>query len=100
MFGAIELPTRRISWELSRGLISGIAVKLIMPGKDLGGMVFTIFIGIAGALLGGTISSLFGFGVVTGFILAVWLSRLGAHCCSKLHTESGRDRGPRPIFLT
>ena len=49
------------------GLIAGIVAKLIMPGKDPGGMIVTSLIGIAGAVVGGSISSMLGFGDVTGF---------------------------------
>jgi uncharacterized membrane protein YeaQ/YmgE (transglycosylase-associated protein family) len=35
------------------GLIVGIIAKLLMPGSDPGGMIVTILLGIAGALVGG-----------------------------------------------
>jgi uncharacterized membrane protein YeaQ/YmgE (transglycosylase-associated protein family) len=35
------------------GLIVGAIAKLLMPGKDPGGMIVTMLLGIAGALLGG-----------------------------------------------
>lgn len=57
-----------LSW-IVLGLIVGIVAKLIMPGKDPGGIMITIVIGIAGALLGGFISSALGFGSVSGFNL-------------------------------
>ena len=37
-----------------------------MPGKDPGGIIVTILIGIAGAVIGGWIGSVVGFGSVTG----------------------------------
>ena len=37
------------------GLIAGAIAKLLMPGKDPGGFIVTILIGIAGALVGGFI---------------------------------------------
>jgi uncharacterized membrane protein YeaQ/YmgE (transglycosylase-associated protein family) len=50
------------------GLIAGGLAKLIMPGKDPGGCLVTVLIGIAGAMLGGWIGTEFlGFGSVTGF---------------------------------
>jgi uncharacterized membrane protein YeaQ/YmgE (transglycosylase-associated protein family) len=55
-----------ISWIVF-GLIAGILAKLIMPGKDPGGMIVTILIGIAGAMVGGYISTYFGYGNVSGF---------------------------------
>ncbi len=55
-----------ISW-IALGLVVGIVAKLIMPGKDPGGLIITILIGIAGAMLGGFVSSSLGLGTVTGF---------------------------------
>ncbi|HET6159693.1 MAG TPA: GlsB/YeaQ/YmgE family stress response membrane protein [Dongiaceae bacterium] len=51
------------------GLIAGILAKMVMPGRDPGGFIVTIVIGIVGALLGGFISSRLGFGEVTGLNL-------------------------------
>ncbi len=48
------------------GLIVGALAKWIMPGDDPGGIFITILIGIAGALLGGFLSTALGFGDVTG----------------------------------
>ena len=47
------------------GLIAGSLAKWIMPGRDPAGCVFTIFLGIAGALVGGVIGSYFGWGEIT-----------------------------------
>jgi uncharacterized membrane protein YeaQ/YmgE (transglycosylase-associated protein family) len=57
-----------ISWIVF-GLIAGILAKLLMPGKDPGGMIITILIGIAGAMVGGFISTFFGNGDISGFDL-------------------------------
>ena len=48
------------------GLIVGALAKWIMPGNDPGGIFITILIGIAGALLGGFLSTALGMGAVTG----------------------------------
>ncbi len=55
-----------LSWIVF-GLIAGAAAKFIMPGKDPGGMIITILIGIAGAFVGGFIGSFLGMGDVSGF---------------------------------
>jgi uncharacterized membrane protein YeaQ/YmgE (transglycosylase-associated protein family) len=57
-----------ISWIVF-GLIAGVLAKLLMPGKDPGGFIVTILIGIAGAMLGGFISTSLGYGDVSGFDL-------------------------------
>lgn len=65
-----------ISWIIM-GLIVGIAAKWIMPGKDPGGFVITILLGIAGAFVGGFIASLVGLGSVTGFNIGSFLIAIG-----------------------
>jgi len=49
------------------GLVVGMLAKLLMPGKDPGGIIITILLGIGGGLLGGFIGSYLGIGSVTGF---------------------------------
>ena len=44
------------------GLIAGALAKLIMPGRDGGGIVITILLGIAGSLLGGFLFNMIGIG--------------------------------------
>ncbi|MFZ1290902.1 MAG: GlsB/YeaQ/YmgE family stress response membrane protein [Melioribacteraceae bacterium] len=55
-----------LSWIVF-GLIAGAIAKFIMPGKDPGGMIITILIGVAGAFVGGFIGSLLGLGDISGF---------------------------------
>ncbi len=57
-----------LSW-IAFGLIVGILAKWVMPGRDPGGIVVTILIGVAGALVGGYLGTLVGLGDVTGFNL-------------------------------
>ena len=62
-----------IGWILF-GLVLGIVGKLLMPGRDPGGFVITILLGIGGALLGGFVGQSLGFyreGEPAGFIMAV-----------------------------
>ena len=47
------------------GLIAGSLAKWILPGRDPAGCLFTIFLGMGGALLGGLIGSYVGWGEVT-----------------------------------
>lgn len=49
-----------LSWILF-GLVVGVIAKLLMPGRDPGGFIVTILIGIAGALLGGFVGRAMGF---------------------------------------
>jgi uncharacterized membrane protein YeaQ/YmgE (transglycosylase-associated protein family) len=49
------------------GLVAGVLAKIIMPGRDPGGTIITIVLGIAGAVVGGFIGTQLGFGRVSGF---------------------------------
>jgi uncharacterized membrane protein YeaQ/YmgE (transglycosylase-associated protein family) len=49
-----------ISWILF-GLVVGVIAKLLMPGRDPGGFIITILLGIAGALIGGFVGRAMGF---------------------------------------
>jgi uncharacterized membrane protein YeaQ/YmgE (transglycosylase-associated protein family) len=55
-----------LSWILL-GLLVGALAKWLMPGDDPGGMLITMLLGIAGALVGGFLGSLIGLGDVAGF---------------------------------
>jgi len=55
------------------GLVAGVLGKLIMPGRDPGGFIVTILLGIAGALLAGFVGREAGFyppGAKAGWIAA------------------------------
>ena len=43
-----------VGWILF-GLIVGVLAKLVMPGRDPGGVIVTMLLGIVGAVLGGYI---------------------------------------------
>jgi uncharacterized membrane protein YeaQ/YmgE (transglycosylase-associated protein family) len=74
-----------IGWILF-GLIVGAVAKLVMPGRDPGGIIVTMAIGIAGALIGGFIGrALHWYGPndgagffmsLLGAILLLWLYRM------------------------
>ena len=49
-----------LSWIVF-GLVVGIIAKLLMPGRDPGGFIVTMLLGIAGALLGGFAGRAMGF---------------------------------------
>lgn len=47
-----------LSW-IVLGLIVGTVAKILLPGRDPGGIVGTVLIGVAGAFLGGWLSARF-----------------------------------------
>lgn len=56
------------------GLVVGVVAKFLMPGRDPGGFIVTILIGIAGALIGGFLGRLLGMyqeNDPVGFVMAV-----------------------------
>jgi uncharacterized membrane protein YeaQ/YmgE (transglycosylase-associated protein family) len=62
-----------LGWILF-GLVAGVIAKLIMPGKDPGGFIVTILLGIAGALLGGFLGRALGFyseGEAAGMLMSI-----------------------------
>ena len=66
------------SW-IFLGLIAGALAKFILPGKDPGGLIVTIIIGVVGALLGGFLGSLIGLGNVESFdIGGIFIATIGA----------------------
>lgn len=68
-----------IGW-IVLGLIVGALAKLIMPGKDPGGIIVTMILGVVGAFLGGLIGK-YAFGVSLGefWSLTTWgLALLGS----------------------
>ena len=57
-----------LSW-IVLGLVVGVIAKFLMPGKDPGGLIMTVLLGIAGAFIGGYVGTFLGIGAVTGFSL-------------------------------
>jgi len=57
------MPTGIVGWLLI-GLVAGVLGKLIMPGKDPGGIIVTILLGIAGALIAKYLTPMMGLNIV------------------------------------
>ncbi|MFD6181784.1 GlsB/YeaQ/YmgE family stress response membrane protein [Streptomyces goshikiensis] len=66
-----------IAWILI-GLLAGFIAKMLMPGKDPGGIIITMLIGIAGGLLGGWLGKvIFGVDSIDGFFdLSTWIAAI------------------------
>lgn len=62
-----------LSWVLF-GLIVGALAKLVMPGRDPGGIIVTMLLGIVGALLGGFLGRALGLyreGDAAGYLMSI-----------------------------
>ena len=75
-----------LSWIVF-GLIAGVIAKALMPGKDPGGCIITILLGIAGSVIGGFIARALGYGhdvtgtgdlTKPGFLISLLLAVIGA----------------------
>lgn len=63
-----------ILWMLIIGLVVGALAKLVMPGRDPGGVIVTMLLGVAGALVAGLLGRSLGWyheGESAGFIASV-----------------------------
>ena len=77
------------------GLIAGAIAKFLIPGKQPGGIIVTMLIGIAGAVLGGFVGRAMGFygpGEAAGFLM----SFAGAVLLLVLYRMMVRRRALRP----
>lgn len=71
------MPNGILGWLLI-GLVAGALGKLIMPGKDPGGIIVTILLGIAGALLARFIAPLLGINILDSTWQAYAAATIGA----------------------
>lgn len=83
-----------LSWILL-GLVAGAIAKAIHPGRDPQGCIITMLIGIVGAVVGGWIATMLGWGTVNGFNLySILVAVAGAVLALALwNMLSGRNRG-------
>ena len=61
-------------WTILIGAVIGVVAKLLMPGRDPGGCIITILLGIAGSFLAGYLGKMMGWyaeGEPAGFIFSV-----------------------------
>ncbi|MBK3580760.1 GlsB/YeaQ/YmgE family stress response membrane protein [Streptomyces sp. NBC_01261] len=66
-----------IAWIII-GLLAGAIAKMLMPGKDPGGIIVTMLIGIVGGLLGGWLGKVvFGVDSIDGFFdISTWIAAI------------------------
>ena len=84
------------------GLIVGALAKLIMPGKDPGGVVITMLIGVAGALIAGFLGRSLGWsahGAAAGLIASIVgaIIRHGPHQGAQKSTSTARSESSTSV---
>ena len=75
-------------WELLIGLVVGAVAKFVMPGKDPGGIIVTMLIGVAGSLIATYAGRAMGWyqeGQTAGFIMSVICSLLLLFVWGRMH---------------
>lgn len=83
-----------LGWILF-GLIVGAVAKLVMPGRDGGGIIVTMLLGIAGAVIGGFVGRALGFygdSEAAGFLMSL----VGAVLLLAMYRMFSRRRVVRP----
>ena len=76
------------------GLIVGVLAKMLLPGRDPGGIIVTILIGIVGAFLGGFLGNLITGTGLSGFSpWSILLAVLGSLLLLWIYRMSTRSRG-------
>jgi len=88
-----------ILWTILIGLIVGALAKLFMPGRDGGGILMTIILGVTGALVAGFIGRAMGLyhqGQGAGIIASI-LGAMLLLLIYRMARRGGRPTGPAPI---
>lgn len=81
-----------LSWIIL-GLVAGAIAKALHPGKDPQGCIVTMIIGIIGAVVGGWIATMLGWGTVDGFNLySILVAVGGAVLALAIYTAITRRR--------
>jgi uncharacterized membrane protein YeaQ/YmgE (transglycosylase-associated protein family) len=90
-----------ILWFIVVGAVIGALARLVVPGRNPIGILLTILIGVAGAILGGVVADALGAGTIVAFVFAVVIAALGVAALTAMNTRGhGRGRGWRTKHRT
>ncbi len=65
-----------ILWFIVVGAVIGALARLIVPGRNPIGILLTILVGIAGAILGGVVADALGAGTLVAIVFAIVIAAL------------------------
>lgn len=87
-----------VLWYILIGIIIGVIARLLVPGRNPLGVLLTLLVGVAGAILGGAVSDALGAGDIVAFIFALLIAALGvtALTAARRGRRDTRDRAGRP----
>ncbi|MFI0353568.1 GlsB/YeaQ/YmgE family stress response membrane protein [Actinomadura sp. 9N407] len=78
-----------ILWFIVVGAVVGAVARLIVPGRNPIGILLTILVGIAGALLGGVVADALGASTLVAIVFAVVIAALGVAALTAMNTRGG-----------
>ncbi|MGK5551254.1 GlsB/YeaQ/YmgE family stress response membrane protein [Actinomadura kijaniata] len=84
-----------ILWFILVGAVIGAVARLIVPGRNPIGILLTVLVGIAGALLGGVVADALGAGTLVALVFAVIIAALGVAALTAFQARGGGGRGWR-----
>ncbi|GAA0563929.1 hypothetical protein GCM10009546_27750 [Actinomadura livida] len=84
-----------ILWFIVVGAVVGALARLLVPGRNPIGILLTILVGIAGAVLGGVIADALGAGTLVAIVFALVIAAIGVVALTTLNTRGSGRRGWR-----
>ncbi|MQA98610.1 MAG: hypothetical protein GEV11_30010 [Streptosporangiales bacterium] len=79
-------------WYVLAGAVVGIVARLLVPGRNPIGIILTILVGAAGAIVGGVVAGALGAGDAIAVVIAVLIAVLGVVALTT--AQGGGWRGP------
>ncbi|GLZ06979.1 hypothetical protein Acsp03_44450 [Actinomadura sp. NBRC 104412] len=82
-----------ILWFIVVGAVVGALARFIVPGRNPIGVLLTILVGIAGAILGGVVADALGAGTLVAVVFAVLIAALGVAVLTSVNAKGRGGRG-------